>query len=350
MVVQVKGGVKVGAVFGAVFSLLFLIALFVLILCIWKKRHPMYFQVVRMEDGTVKLPSRLFKNQAKAYIDPTTYKDVDDALEEFAYELDRKDLRVGDILGGGEFADVHKGILLRDGKLIDVAIKKLKTGASKHDRDNFLGEAAILGQFTNQNIICLEGVILRDKVNMIVLKYMVNGALDKFLQKNNNQFTILELLGMARGVASGMKYLSEMGFIHRDLAARNILVDEPKNCKVADFSMNRKITIDETYDTKGGKIPIGWTAPDALRFRKFTSASDMWSYGVLLWEIMSYGERPYCGWENYKGCPKIMHDLMLHCWNKDPSKRPKFSSVVILFEKWISNSDLLTEIPLPIVT
>ncbi|NP_001296646.1 ephrin type-A receptor 8-like precursor [Hydra vulgaris] len=364
--VQVKGGVKLGAALGAAFGVLFFIVLlFILGLYIWKKRHPMYFQAVRMEDGTVKLPSGPFKSQGKVYVDPTTYKDVDDAVEEFAYELERKDLKFGTLLGGGEFAEVYKGTLLRDGKPIDVAIKILKNGASKHDRDDFLGEAAILGQFADQNVICLEGVILRDKPNLIVLEYMANGALDKFLQENDNQFTTLQLLGMARGVASGMKYLSEMGFIHRDLAARNILVDELKNCKVADFGMSRKINIDETYDTKGGKIPVRWTAPEAVQFKKFTSASDMWSYGVLLWEIMSYGERPYWEWGNYEvlerinsgyrlpppmGCPKVIHNLMLNCWNKDRSKRPKFSSIVILLEKWIRNSDLLTEIAPSVVT
>ncbi|XP_057304891.1 ephrin type-B receptor 1-B-like [Hydractinia symbiolongicarpus] len=357
--VRVKGGISLTLAIGASIGvIIFIVIVLILAFCYWRRTHPSYLQVVRMEDGTVKLPGRMFPG-GKLYVDPTTYNDVDDAVQEFAYELDRKDVKIGKLLGGGEFAEVYKGTLFRNGKSLSVAIKTLKAGASKRDRDDFLGEAAILGQFSDANVVSLEGVILKDRPNIIVLEFMSNGALDKYLQINDMQFTVLQLLGMARGVASGMKYLSELGFIHRDLAARNILVNEQKVCKVSDFGMSREIKVDETYDTQGGKIPVRWTAPEAIQFKKFTTASDVWSYGVLLWEIMSYGERPYWDWGNYDvlerlnagyrlpppmSCPKVIHDFMLHCWNKDRTKRPKFGAARDQLEKWIRNPDLLQEI------
>ncbi|XP_057304892.1 ephrin type-B receptor 1-B-like [Hydractinia symbiolongicarpus] len=357
--VRVKGGISLTLAIGASIGvIIFIVIVLILAFCYWRRTHPSYLQVVRMEDGTVRLPGRMFPG-GKLYVDPTTYNDVDDAVQQFAYELDRKDVKIGKLLGGGEFAEVYKGTLLRNGKSLSVAIKTLKAGASKRDRDDFLGEAAILGQFSDANVVNLEGVILKDHPNIIVLELMSNGALDKYLQINDMEFTVLQLLGMARGVASGMKYLSELGFIHRDLAARNILVNEQKVCKVSDFGMSREIKVDETYVTRGGKIPFRWTAPEAIQFRKFTTASDVWSYGVLLWEIMSYGERPYWDWRNYDvlerlnagyrlppptSCPKVIHDFMLHCWNKDRTKRPKFEAARDQVEKWIRNPDLLQEI------
>jgi len=361
-VVSIPGGVGLGLVVGVVAAIIILlIVVFIIVFCVWKRRHPAYLQVVRMEDGTVKLPNRFLKlpGGKQLYVDPTTYNAVDDAVTEFANEIRRNDLHVGQMLGGGEFAEVYKGTLVISNKNIPVAIKTLRSGATKKDRDDFLGEAAILGQFNDPNVIVIEGVILKDHPNMIVLEFMSNGALDKYLQQNDTKFTVLQLLGMARGVASGMKYLSELGYIHRDVAARNILVDDRQICKVSDFGMSREIKVDETYDTQGGKIPVRWTAPESIQFRKFTTASDVWSYGVLLWEIVSFGERPYWDWGNYEvverinagyrlpppmHCPKVLHDLMLTCWYKDRQKRPKFNALRDTLEKWIRNPESLQEI------
>jgi len=311
-----------------------------------------------MEDGTVKVPSR-FYNNGKIYIDPKSYNHVDDAVNDFAFEIDRNDLKVGDMIGEGEFANVYRGHLFKDGKQRDVAIKKLKSDASKRDRDDFLSEAAILGQFSDPNVIMLEGVILQDEPNAIILEFMAHGALDKYLQENDMQFSTNQLLEMARGIASGMKYLSEMGFVHRDLAARNVLVNEQKVCKVADFGMSLELNVDESVETKGGKIPVRWTAPEAIQFKKFTTASDVWSFGVVLWEIMSYGERPYWDWNNFEvveqvnsgyrlpppmSCPRVVHDLMLVCWSKDRSRRPLFSVIRDKIESWMRNAHLLDDL------
>eukprot|EP00794_Sanderia_malayensis_P015419 gene15419-16992_t len=331
-----------------------LIIAIVLILYYYRSRHPAHLKPVRLENGEVILPSGI-----PVYVDPTTYQDLADAVREFAKELDRDWIQLERLIGGGEFGDVYKGSLTRP--LEDertVAIKTLKSNANKKARDDFLSEAAYMGQFENPNVIGLEGVVVKDRPIMIIIEFMSNGGLDSYLQDNDGKFTYLQLLGMTRGVANGMTYLSELSFIHRDLAARNILVDENMVCKVADFGMSRELTDEETYNTTGGKIPVRWTAPEAIQFKKFTTASDVWSYGILTWEIMSYGERPYWDWGNYEvierlasgyrlpppmGCPKVVHDLMLSCWQKDRVKRPKFRDLRALIDKWIRSPELLKQ-------
>ncbi|XP_020911605.1 ephrin type-A receptor 8 [Exaiptasia diaphana] len=145
-----------------------------------------------------------------------------------------------------------------------------------------------------------------------------------------------------------MDYLSAMGFIHRDLAARNILVADNMASKVADFGLSRELddsedNPDSEYQTQGGKIPVRWTAPEAIRYRKFSSASDVWSFGILLWEIMAFAERPYWEWDNFQvmdrvesgyrlpapmNCPRAIHNLMLDCWDAEKNNRPKFPDIV----------------------
>ncbi|XP_064820262.1 ephrin type-A receptor 4a-like, partial [Oncorhynchus masou masou] len=197
-----------------------------------------------------------------------------------------------------EFGEVCSGCLRTPGqKEIPVAIKTLKGGYVEPQRRDFLREASIMGQFDNPNIIRLEGVVTKSRPVMIVVEYMENGSLDSFLRQHDGHFTVVQLVGMLHGVASGMTYLSDLGYVHRDLAARNILVDEGLVCKVSDFGLSRVLEDhpEPAYNTMGDKVPVRWTAPEAITYRKFSSASDVWSYGIVMWEVMSYGERPY--WE-----------------------------------------------------
>ncbi|XP_019377818.1 PREDICTED: ephrin type-A receptor 5 isoform X6 [Crocodylus porosus] len=308
---------------------------------------------MHFHNGHIKLPG------VRTYIDPHTYEDPNQAVHEFAKEIEASCITIERVIGAGEFGEVCSGRLKLQGKReFPVAIKTLKVGYTEKQRRDFLGEASIMGQFDHPNIIHLEGVVTKSKPVMIVTEYMENGSLDTFLKKNDAQFTVIQLVGMLRGIASGMKYLSDMGYVHRDLAARNILINSNLVCKVSDFGLSRVLEDDPeaAYTTRGGKIPIRWTAPEAIAFRKFTSASDVWSYGIVMWEVMSYGERPY--WEmtnqdvikaveeGYRlpspmDCPAALYQLMLDCWQKDRNSRPKFDEIVSMLDKLIRNPSSL---------
>ncbi|XP_037132460.1 ephrin type-B receptor 1 isoform X4 [Syngnathus acus] len=221
----------------------------------------------------------------KIYIDPFTYEDPNEAVHEFAKEIDVSTVKIEEVIGAGEFGEVYKGRLkLPSKREIFVAIKTLKAGYVEKQRRDFLSEASIMGQFDHPNIIRLEGVVTKSRPVMIVTEFMENGALDSFL--------------------------------------------------------------------RGGKIPVRWTAPEAIAYRKFTSASDVWSYGIVMWEVMSFGERPYWDMSNqdvinaieqdYRlpppmDCPSALHQLMLDCWQKDRNVRPRFTDIVSTLDKMIRN-------------
>ncbi|NWH70456.1 EPHA2 protein, partial [Piaya cayana] len=295
----------------------------------------------------------------KTYVDPHTYEDPNQAMLKFTTEIPPSFITRQKVIGAaGEFGEVYKGTLKRGKKEVPVAIKTLKVGYTEKQRVDFLSEATIMGQFCHQNIIRLEGVVSKYKPFMIITEYMENGALDKFLREKEGEFGVIQLVGMLRGIAAGMKYLANMNYVHRDLAARNILVNSSLVCKVSDFGLSRVLEDDPeaTYTTSGGKIPIRWTAPEAISYRKFTSASDVWSYGIVMWEVMSYGERPYWELSNHEvmkainegfrlpaplDCPSAIYQLMLQCWLQERSRRPKFADIVSILDKLIRAPDSL---------
>ncbi|XP_029001744.1 ephrin type-B receptor 3-like isoform X5 [Betta splendens] len=337
-------------------SLVFLIALVVIaIVCFRMQRNGSeseYTEKLQQYKSPIVTPGM------KVYIDPFTYEDPNEAVREFAKEIDVACVKIEEVIGAGEFGEVCRGRLKLPGRReIIVAIKTLKVGYTDRQRRDFLSEASIMGQFEHPNIIRLEGVVTKSRPVMIVTEFMENGALDSFLRLNDGQFTVIQLVGMLRGIAAGMKYLSDMNYVHRDLAARNILVNSNLMCKVSDFGLSRFLEDDPTDPTYtsslGGKIPIRWTAPEAIAYRKFTSASDVWSYGIVMWEVMSYGERPYWDMSNqdvinaveqdYRlpppmDCPTALHQLMLDCWVKERNLRPKFTQIVATLDKLIRNA------------
>ncbi|XP_030289103.1 ephrin type-B receptor 3b isoform X2 [Sparus aurata] len=377
-------------------ALVFIIAVVVIaIVCLRKQRNGSeseYTEKLQQYKSPIVTPGM------KVYIDPFTYEDPNEAVREFAKEIDVSCVKIEEVIGAGnppkllsyrgktashlqaipledftpsgEFGEVCRGRLKLPGRReIIVAIKTLKVGYTDRQRRDFLSEASIMGQFDHPNIIRLEGVVTKSRPVMIVTEFMENGALDSFLRLNDGQFTVIQLVGMLRGIAAGMKYLSDMNYVHRDLAARNILVNSNLVCKVSDFGLSRFLEDDPTDPTytsslyfmltysfaypQGGKIPIRWTAPEAIAYRKFTSASDVWSYGIVMWEVMSYGERPYWDMSNqdvinaveqdYRlpppmDCPTALHQLMLDCWVKERNLRPKFTQIVATLDKLIRNA------------
>uniref|UniRef100_A0AAY4C3M3 receptor protein-tyrosine kinase n=1 Tax=Denticeps clupeoides TaxID=299321 RepID=A0AAY4C3M3_9TELE len=299
----------------------------------------------------------------KSYVDPHTYEDPNTAVLKFTSEIHPGLITKQKVIGAGEFGEVFRGVLKKTGRAgeVAVAIKSLKPGYTEKQRQDFLSEASIMGQFTHRNIIRLEGVVTKFKPAMIITEYMENGALDIYLRDHDGELSSYQLVGMLSGIAAGMKYLSDMNYVHRDLAARNVLVNANLECKVSDFGLSRVLEDypEGTYTTTGGKIPIRWTAPEAIAYRKFTSASDVWSFGIVMWEVMAFGERPYWDMSNHEvmkainetfrlpapmDCPSAVYQLMLQCWQHDRTKRPRFTDIVNVLDKLLRNPESLNTI------
>ncbi|KAJ3601871.1 hypothetical protein NHX12_029633 [Muraenolepis orangiensis] len=290
------------------------------------------------------------------YIDPHTYEDPSQAVHQFAREIEASRIKIEKIIGSGEFGEVCYGRMRLPGRRdIPVALKTLKAGYSDQQKRDFLSEASIMAQFDHPNV---QIEMRRRKPVMLITEYMENGSLDSFLRRHDGEFPVLQLVGLLRGIAAGMSYLAGLGYVHRDLAARNVLVNSNLVCKVSDFGLSRVLEDDPeaAYTTSGGKIPIRWTAPEAITYRKFSSSSDVWSYAVVMWEVMSYGERPYWNLSNRDviksveegfrlpapmGCPGPLHSLMLDCWQKDRNLRPRFCHIITLLDKLIRNPENL---------
>ncbi|XP_078488630.1 ephrin receptor epsilon [Ciona intestinalis] len=295
----------------------------------------------------------------RTYVDPSTYEDPYNAVKEFAKEIDFKLVNIEQVIGRGEFGEVCKGTFFNK----CVAIKTLKVGYNTQERSDFLGEASIMGQFDHPNVIRLEGVVTKSRPLMIITEFMENGSLDAFLRNQEGKIPSAQLTEMLLSIARGMEYLSHMGYVHRDLAARNILVNSNLVCKVSDFGLSRvleQVEEDDVamYTTRGGMIPIRWTSPEAITMRTFSTSSDVWSFGIVMWEVMSFGERPYWEMSNQDVvqfvdsgyrlpppcyCPRIIHSVMLECWNRDRTQRPNFSHLVTLLDRFLLEADCLTD-------
>lgn len=255
------------------------------------------------------------------------------------WELNNDDVDLVEKIGRGNFGDVYKARLKLNN--LSVAVKTCKVTLPDEQKKKFLQEGRILKQYEHPNIVKFIGICVQKQPIMIVMELVSGGSLLNYLRTSSDKLTTKALLGMCQDAASGMEYLESKNCIHRDLAARNCLVSETHCVKISDFGMSRE---EEEYIVSDGlkQIPIKWTAPEALNYGKYTSLCDVWSYGVLTWEIFSKGGTPYQGMTNTRarelidsgfrmpapdGTPDEMYQLMLRCWQYEPEDRPHFAEI-----------------------
>ncbi|RWS06212.1 Tyrosine-protein kinase Src42A-like protein [Dinothrombium tinctorium] len=253
------------------------------------------------------------------------------------WEIDRSSLKFIRKLGQGQFGEVWEGMW---NNTTPVAIKTLKPGTM--DPKDFLAEAQIMKKLRHQKLVQLYAVCTLEEPIYIITELMRNGSLLEYLQGKGRTLKLPQLIDMAAHIASGMAYLESQNYIHRDLAARNILVGENNVVKIADFGLARLIKEDEYEARVGARFPIKWTAPEAANYSKFSIKSDVWSFGILLTELVTYGRIPYPGMTNAEvlhqvehgyrmpcppNCPPALYEIMLECWHKDPMKRPTFETL-----------------------
>uniref|UniRef100_A0A8D0H9R6 Tyrosine-protein kinase n=1 Tax=Sphenodon punctatus TaxID=8508 RepID=A0A8D0H9R6_SPHPU len=272
------------------------------------------------------------------------------------WEMERTDITMKHKLGGGQYGEVYVGVWKKYN--LTVAVKTLKEDTM--EVEEFLKEAAVMKEIKHPNLVQLLGVCTLEPPFYIVTEYMPYGNLLDYLREcNREEVTAVVLLYMATQISSAMEYLEKKNFIHRDLAARNCLVGENHVVKVADFGLSRLMTGDTYTAHAGAKFPIKWTAPESLAYNTFSIKSDVWAFGVLLWEIATYGMSPYPGidlsqvydllekgyrMEQPEGCPPKVYELMRSCWKWNPPDRPSFAETHQAFETMFHDSSISEEV------
>uniref|UniRef100_A0A671PHF4 receptor protein-tyrosine kinase n=1 Tax=Sinocyclocheilus anshuiensis TaxID=1608454 RepID=A0A671PHF4_9TELE len=296
------------------------------------------------------------------------------------WEFPRKNLVLGKTLGEGEFGKVVKATAFRlKGKAgyTTVAVKMLKENASHSELRDLLSEFTLLKQVNHPHVIKMYGACSQDGPLYLIVEYAKYGSLRNFLREsrkvgpsymgndaNRNSsylenpderaLTMGDLISFAWQSSRGMQYLAEMKLVHRDLAARNVLVAEGRKMKISDFGLSRDVYEEDSYVKRSkGRIPVKWMAIESLFDHIYTTQSDVWSFGVLLWEIVTLGGNPYPGiaperlfnllktgyrMEKPENCTDEMYNLMLRCWKQEPDKRPTFSDISKELEKMMVKS------------
>ncbi|XP_074603538.1 tyrosine kinase receptor Cad96Ca [Brevipalpus obovatus] len=284
------------------------------------------------------------------------------------WEFPRHQLRLIGILGEGCFGRVWKceafNIGNNEGATI-VAVKTIKDSAPEKDRRDLMNELEIMKSLEpHPNVVSLLGCCTETDPKFLILEYVPFGTLQSYLRENRSErsygnmlgsFTSRDLTSFAYQVAKGMEYISSRGIIHRDLAARNVLMGSNKSCKIADFGFSVEAPPDKVYERKtDGRLPIRWMAPEALYQNQFSSRSDVWSFGVLMWEIITLGSTPYPGLttkdvmkkirEGYRlekpdHCKREVYNIMFYCWSEKADERPKFTELMRMLDQLISSDN-----------
>ncbi|XP_030740834.2 focal adhesion kinase 1 isoform X11 [Echinops telfairi] len=258
------------------------------------------------------------------------------------YEIQRERIELGRCIGEGQFGDVHQGVYISpENPALAVAIKTCKNCTSDSVREKFLQEALTMRQFDHPHIVKLIGVITENPV-WIIMELCTLGELRSFLQVRKYSLDLASLILYAYQLSTALAYLESKRFVHRDIAARNVLVSSTDCVKLGDFGLSRYMEDSTYYKASKGKLPIKWMAPESINFRRFTSASDVWMFGVCMWEVLMLGVKPFQGVKNNDvigriengerlpmppNCPPTLYSLMTKCWAYDPSRRPRFTEL-----------------------
>ncbi|XP_069784767.1 tyrosine-protein kinase ZAP-70 isoform X2 [Narcine bancroftii] len=271
---------------------------------------------------------RMLPMDTESYVSP--YSDPEELKEKKLY-LKRECLLIDEVeLGSGNFGSVKKGVYKMRKKQIDVAIKILKNDNENSLKEELMKEASFMQKLDNPYIVRMIGVCHAEHL-MLVMEMAAAGPLNKFLSGRKEQITIETIVELLHQVSMGMKYLEQNNFVHRDLAARNVLLVNQHYAKISDFGLSKAIGANDSYykARTAGKWPVKWYAPECINYRKFSSKADVWSFGVTMWEALTFGQKPY---KKMKGpevvsfieqggrldrpsdCPDEMHELMQECW------------------------------------
>ncbi|EGD76845.1 TK protein kinase [Salpingoeca rosetta] len=273
-----------------------------------------------------KLVTPLVREDGKELIDKKAFE---------AYEINPRELYKGKLLGSGQFGEVYEGTF----RGVKVAIKTLKN-INEDGLREFLAEANVMIQLKDKNLVSLIGVVTKAGEKKLVTEFLEKGNLLDFLRSRGRSVVTPKMQHhFTRDICNGMAYLEKRKVVHRDLAARNVLISADDVAKVADFGLARVSTAGVADP---GKLPIKWTAPEVLRQKVSTSKSDVWSFGVTVWEIYSFGRTPYprmsqkevvekvakgYRMEKPEDCPEVIYEIMQKCWHIEPLQRPTFNSL-----------------------